>query len=264
MKERLNRVKITGMFYLCLRLTAATCLCAVYLTAQTGGITTKDQKAKEAMDAALKALGGADKIGDIKSLIIKGTYQNNLRGTNYNKHEIRILLPDNFIQITEYPDDTTFHGVSQGKFFTALPSELPMPKAEVERQMQSTNFWPTIRDSAFFLCGTLMKSGFAQLAISSDLKPGVFSLTLNTGQSRFDIHPGQIEFDAKTGYPSVIRYTDDYGGISELRFRDHFSVNGIMFPRVIERINSRGSQFERRIEEVQINPKLSLKDFEGP
>ena len=267
MKGCLNRVKGMGRFSLCLRVVAALCLCAVFLPAQTGGLTTRDQKAKEAMDAALKALGGADKIGDIKSLIIKGTYQ--IKGANLpnrggiDKHEIRILLPDNIINITEYPDATWYHGVSQGKIFAYLPPDAPISRAEHERSLQVNNFWPAIRDWTLFLCGLLMKSGPAPLTISSDV-PGVFNLTLNTGQSMFDIHPGQIEFDAKTGYPSVIRYTDNLGGISELRFSDRFAVDGIMFPRVIGQYDSRGFYYERRIEEVQINPKLSLKDFEGP
>ena len=60
-------------FFLYLRVAVAIFLYAVLLSAQSGGITTKDPKAKEAMDAALKALGGMDKIGGIKSLVIKGT-----------------------------------------------------------------------------------------------------------------------------------------------------------------------------------------------
>jgi len=82
----------------------------------------------------------------------------------------------------------------------------------------------------------------------------------------------QIEFDSKTGYPSVINYAEIpelAGGITVYRFsNDRFSVDGIMFPRVIhlDRTTLYGDKvnYEMRIEEVRINPNLSLKDFEVP
>jgi len=70
MKRHPNRANIRVSFLL--RAAVVACLCTAFLTAQSGGITTKDPKAKETLDAALQAFGGADKIGDIKSLIIKG------------------------------------------------------------------------------------------------------------------------------------------------------------------------------------------------
>ena len=97
--------------YYYLNVVTAICLCAVLLMAQSSGITTKDQKAKEAVDAAIKAIGGADKIDSIKSLIIKGTYTNipdegrvsplgiPLKPTPPAQFEIRILMPDSYIYI---------------------------------------------------------------------------------------------------------------------------------------------------------------------
>jgi len=71
MKEKSKRARVTKKFLFCLHM-AAVCFCTVFLMAQSGGIVTKDQNAKEAVDTALKALGGADKIDGIKSLVIKG------------------------------------------------------------------------------------------------------------------------------------------------------------------------------------------------
>ena len=70
MKRHSNRANIRVRFLLCAAVAA--CLCTAFLTAQSSGITTKDPKAKETLDAALQALGGAGKIEDIKSLIVKG------------------------------------------------------------------------------------------------------------------------------------------------------------------------------------------------
>jgi hypothetical protein len=109
-----------------------------------------------------------------------------------------------------------------------------------------------------FLIGMFVKAGSAPTTFSSRSTPGVFNME--------GIASGEIEFDLKTGYPSVIKYSNIGimdGGNNEMRFGDRFSVNGIMFPRVI--VETTGtSKKERRIAEVQINPKLSLKDFEVP
>jgi len=57
----------------------------------------------------------------------------------------------------------------------------------------------------------------------------------------------------------------DLGFTGEFYFRDRFPVEGIMFPRIITTAAPAASATsERRIEEVQINPKLSMKDFEVP
>ena len=104
--NRINAVNVTVWRSFCLRVgaaMAAACVCAALLTAQSGGITTKDAKAKEAVDAAIKAIGGAGKIGDIKSLVIKGTWSRlpNVRASGLGM-EIRILLPDSFVQIRQF------------------------------------------------------------------------------------------------------------------------------------------------------------------
>jgi len=98
-----------------------------------------------------------------------------------------------------------------------------------------------------------MKAGPEPLTLSSRVTPNLFNMnTTNSGVL------GEIEFDSD-GYPSIVKG----GHIAEMRFNDRFPVNGIMFPRIIT--NNYGlTKTELRIEEVLINPKLSLKDFEVP
>jgi hypothetical protein len=281
MDGQLKRTSGTKWFSICLRSTAAIGLCVAFLTAQSGGIITKDQKAKDAVDAALKALGGSDKIDGIKSLIIKGTGTLDITGrtamaeagtsTEY-EFEIRMLLPDSFIQIVRYPESfvrisryerTEYEGISQEKLLTPqriivppgmnipVPTQ-PPPAMERVLSLMTTANWSR------FLIGMFVKAGSAPTTFSSRSTPGVFNME--------GIASGEIEFDLKTGYPSFIKYSNigiAGGENNEMRFGDRFSVNGIMFPRVI--VETTGtSKKERRIAEVQINPKLSLKDFEVP
>ena len=272
MKEQLKRA--SGGVWFCLRVAAALCLFTVFLIAQSGGITTKDQKAKETIDAAFKALGGADKVGGIKSLVLKGTETTAPNGeiliggipigvSPAREFEIRILLPDSFIRI--YRSPTTYSGVSRG---TLIP---PMNFNDESLINYSTN--NRVDEWSRFLIGTLLMAGSTPIMLSSSSTSGVFTLTKKEGTL------GEIEFDSKTGYPSAIRYKIEntlptgaklVGGLGfeetshrEIRFEDRFSSNGIMFPNVITTTEPT-TITELRIEEVLINPTLSLKDFELP
>ena len=140
MREQLNRMNRIKGFYICLCSAMTIFLYVMLLMAQQGGITAKDPKAKEAVDAALKALGGSDKIDGIKSIIITGTGTDALysprmpldivtvqgkpaidrdsvpievRNTVKFNFEIRMLLPDSFIEIDRFPDRTTYTGISK-------------------------------------------------------------------------------------------------------------------------------------------------------
>ena len=283
-----------------LRTAAAACICAALLTAQSGGITTKDTKSKEALSAALKALGGADKIGGIKSLVIKAKSTSEgfstLNGitkeisTVYDV-EIRILSPDNFVRINRFPaiermpERTSYFGISQGKLLAWPPAvvvsgngnmQIQEEDAETRAKRQASQVNSQMDEWSRFLIGTLAKTGPVPLTLASGSTPGVFTMTKADGEA------GEIEFDSKTGYPSVIRYktagmsnmTVTAGGVSmapskstvdaEMRYRDRFSVNGIMFPRIITAVAPGIRDRELRIEAVQINPNLSLKDFDVP
>ena len=70
------------------------------LSEQAGGVAAKGRKAKEALDAALEELGGADKIGGINSLVLKGIQTTLMNSNEISKYEfeIRILLPDSFVR----------------------------------------------------------------------------------------------------------------------------------------------------------------------
>jgi len=224
-----------------------------------GGITTEDQKAKDAVDTALKALGGADIISDIKSLIIKRT---SLISPDSIMSEYRILLPDNFIEVlqgsvirNQFPEGITYTGISQGKFFLVLQNGVNREAAE---RTVGGVFWGYAKTWSLYVLGILMRSDFVPVAISSGSNPNIFNLTTNTGHPVLDM-PGQIEFDPETGYPLFIRYTNIIGNMREFEYRDRFPVNGIMVPHHITINGGQGMRLE-----VQINPKLSLKDFEGP
>ena len=272
MNEQLNKTKRTFRFSIYLSNIAAVCLCAVLLMAQSRGITTKDPASKEAMDVAIKALGGTDKIDGIKSLVIKGVKSfNSLAG----EFEIRMLLPDNFIIIDRSSISTNYSGVTRE---TAIPPmrimtvsggkivEAPTTEefAKLDEILINHNTNNRKDEWSYFLTGMLMKSGPMLFTLSSGVTSGKFSLTKN------DSPAGEIEFDSKTGYPSIVRYKEiilaPNGNKQEMdrtiRFRDHFSVNGIMFPRIISSTNPRVGDL--RIDEVQINPALNLKDFEIP
>ena len=310
MKEQLKKINVWFLPGLCV---SAVFLCAVLLPAQSGGITTKDPKAKEAVDAALKAIGGTDKIGGIKSLVIRGTDEfvgskavvidGNPVNLTASEFEIRILLPDSFINIRQTQSGMTIYdGVSRRTLVPPKPRSQISPTVKtpdgktIQRSPERIemiarddaaldNYWTDgkLDEWSRFLIGTLMKSGSTPVTISSGSKSGVFTLEKKDGTL------GEIEFDSKTGYPSVIRYKPSeqpkllsgmviLGGMGgampgttgsgqakdeEIRFHDRFSVNGIMFPRVITMPVLTGIR-EVRIEEVLINPALSLKDFEFP
>jgi hypothetical protein len=279
MKKLLNKVNETSRVFL-LAATAA-CLCAVFLTAQSGGIITKDSKAKEVVDAALKALGGADKIGGAKSFIVKGKGTNAVfssmnqgpmakTGSTTNEFEIRILLPDNMFQFEKaaplppLPERTTYRVVSGGESmnFLNFPAIPGMPPAKPAASKDQNVVNRQLQEMARLLVGTLMKSGPMPLTVSSGSSPDRFTVTTPGGELC------EMEFDARGKYPSILRYKV-VDSISKeerdemMQFQGWASVDGIMFPRVI---TTKGETMDRemRIENVQINPKLSLKDFEVP
>jgi hypothetical protein len=225
----------------------------MFLQAQSGGIATQDQKAKEALDAALRGLGGADKIGGINSLVLKGTQTTFMDGREVSNYEfeIRILLPDSFVQINDMaPGFKNALGFSREKRLPAIVTPDAARLNALVNEMKDE--W------AYFLIGTIAKAGPMPLTLSSGSKPVVFTLTTKNGMA------GEIEFDAKTGHPSLVRYSNARQAIDyEIKLQDRFSVNGVMFPRIVT-ITRNNPNVERtlHIEDVQINPKLDLKDFE--
>lgn len=288
------------------------------------GITVKDTQAKTAVNSALRALGGADEIGGIESLIIKGKVIRAIFSSSFDTSEeskmpgmmmktgtfaydaeIRILLPDNFMQIDLHPagnegpfnlfppsdvSTTSYSGVSQGKSLSPLLPMLyigsvpQMPDADTQDKLQADAANDQINQWSRFLIGTLAKSAPLPLTLASGAAHGVFAL------EKMDGDFGEIEFD-QIGYPSVVRYKtpgvpvpifskDQATGKSvvkvplkpdidnmvdaEIRFKDRFSVDGIMFPRVVHWLTPGMRDMELWIQEVQINPNLSLEDFEVP
>lgn len=265
MKKLIKRIILVKILLIFLCIVVTIFVCAAILPAQSSEIKTKDQKAKETLNAALKALGGADKIEDIKSLIIKGK-QNRDDSNETGEFEIRILWPDDYIHIrSDSAAPPPISGVSQGIILVPInppPSE----------RMLGWMLWRDMLKTTHVMMGTIMKPGIGQVILSSKNKSGVLDLALLPFEEDL---LSDIEFDAKTGYPSVIRHKESSsfgGGAIEYQFSgERFSVGGVMFPRVIKMITTRspyvGGELvtqEWLVEEVLINPKLSLKDFEVP
>jgi len=170
--------------------------------------------------------------------------------------EIRVLLPDSFIKINRTADQIRYSGISKGTLLTLIPprgtvagmsDEIrhPNPPAnDIEAKNQATIFNTRTDEWSRFLIGMIMKTGAVSLTLSSGSKPGEFTMAKTEGDLC------EIEFDSKAGYPSVVRYKEvsplpnvPSKGVpvilgqrivdQEIRFRDRFSVNGIMFPRII-------------------------------
>ena len=278
------------LFFLCLRSVVVVCVFAVFLSAQSNSIPVikDDKKALEAMIATLKTLGGGEKIDNINSLIIKGTGASTVTATNSAlpdlkmgastfEFETRIMLPNECVTIVRYPDRVVYTGISQDKMLTSywgqfsgtVGQNLVMIYTERER-IECSNI----------LVGMLMKSGPRPLSLASTKKTDIFDIIVIGGGPAWSSNPrlragiiSELEIDSKTGYPSVITYSElaDVGGGSTVyKFStDRFSVDGIMFPRAINttriiRIGGGKNTSEWRIDEVKINPNLSLKDFEVP
>jgi hypothetical protein len=163
--------------------------------------------------------------------------------------EIRILLPDSLVQIKYLaPGRQNALGFSQEKRVPAITTPDKATLNAIVNEMKDE--W------AYILIGMLAKDGPMPLTLSSGSTSGVLTVTTKNGMA------GEIEFDAKTRYPSVVRYrntrlANDY----IIKFQDRFSVNDIMFPRIIT-ITDPMVVKELNIDDVQINPELNLKDFE--
>jgi len=257
----------------------------MFLTAQSNGIAIKDSKAKEAVDAAHKALGGADKVNGIKSLVMSGTGTNAVftltnqgpmktTGSITYEFEIRILLPDNIFQVEmvnkggSLPSSTTYRIVSNGEAFIRTMPEL-LTSSNVNASKSSNLINRQLQEMARLLIGMLIKAGPMPLTVTSGSTPERFTITTTGGGNE----TYEVEFDAKGKYPSIVRYKipsvkmlDREIGIEQnvmMKFRERVVVDGVMFPRVITS-KAEAMDREMRIEKIQINPKLTLKDFEIP
>jgi hypothetical protein len=257
----------------------------VLLTAQPGKIAAKDQKAAEAIKVAITALGGEKNIDNIKSLILTGTTKF-YSGSAVDETEIRILLPDNYLRIDKRivaGDMTRYASASKGESQNAAFNGTGNPMlAGISNE---------VNRFSCLLMGVLLKGDpVAPLTIS----------TVAGASDRFSIAKesgalGEIEFDPKERYPLLISYKDAVRNVqpplvtktasskpgkfdfsirlrhgeeelidSIMRFKDRVATNGVMFPETIV-FESRGKAVsELKIEKVQINPKLTLADFEIP
>ena len=265
---------------------------ASLLMAQSGQITSKDQSATTAIANAKKALGGETNIEGVKSLVLTGTSKTRQQnGSNItNNFEIKILLPDNFLWINQpqfsIPGQgsiSMYNGISNGEIISgAFVGTERMPQAKMDLKDQNA-INAQLDGFARLLIGAILKSDpVAPINVSATSTPNKFSITTTRGTLC------EIEFDSEDGYPSNILYKEvvskppqmskdpKSGGMvigpsgetetvdSFMRFKDRIAVEGILFPKTII-YESRGNiDRELQIEKIQINPKLSLKDFELP
>ena len=252
-------------------------VCVALLSAQSGKITAKDQKSADAITAAITALGGEKNINNIKSLILTGT-------TKYFSHsgvdetEIRILLPDNYLRIEKRigRGSTIYYkasnGESQRRGFDGTGNALHGSEAnEVNR-------------FASLLMGLLLK-GDPVAPVTISAASGLsdrFSIAAETEAIE------EMEFDPAGKYPLLVSFKDAVTNIggpvitktekgriislstehkivdSVMRFTDRVVVDGVMFPGTIVFESGGKTVWELKIEKIQINPKLSLADFELP
>jgi len=253
----------------------------VLLMAQSGRITAKDQRATQAITEAITALGGEKNIDGIRSLILTGTSQ--LAGNPIRQEvELRILLPDSFLWINTSNimgnKMVRYNGASKGELLNAS-----FMGAERIPSITADSLDAQLNRFANLLMGALLKSGpIAPLTLSSTAgASNRFSIEKATGLL------GEIEFDPQGKYPLLISYkdvvqlppqmpknprkkmtiTDLSPGTSVVdavvRFKDRASIDGVMFPRTIV-TESQGDIREFRFGNIQINPNLTLKDFEIP
>jgi hypothetical protein len=287
-QTRWNILRHRGCVILCCLIMAAGG--AVSLIAQSGKITTKDQKAAAAITAAKKALGGEKNIDGIKSLILTGTSKALQPDRSYTtfKIEIRMLLPDSILWINKTSVGesglTMYSGVSKGElrdaaFFGTQQTQGP------ERDLRDQKAVNAQLDRfAYLLMGALLKSDpIAPITIAP-----VSGTADKFSMSKAEGVLGEMEFDSKGKYPSLIRYKETVRKLQPIssnpvagrtdvslfgrteivdaiiRFKDRVATDGVLFPRTIS-YESRGNiDREMKIEKVLINPKISLEDFELP
>jgi len=271
---------------------------ASFLPAQSGEILPKDQKAIEAIAAAKKALGGEKNIDNIKSLILTGTEKQLQPAGNYSQHrfELKIMLPDNFIWITHMATTPRgasyrYHGVSNGELRSEMYTGTERaPKVVPQNFNMQTAANVQLDVTSRLLIGAVLK------VLKSDPADPITILAIPDIHNRFSITSTRgmfvdVEFDPKDKYPSSVMYKTTVPPIftaqpanskpgsitiipssdkpevvdAVIRFKDRVAVDGVMFPKNIIYENADGNVFrELLIEKVQINPKLSLKDFELP
>jgi len=251
----------------------------VLLKAQSEIIASKDPKAAEALTASIKALGGEKNIDAIQSLILTGT-TTFAQTKVVEEVEVRIFLPDNVIWISKRPMYIRYNGVSNGVSRNAGfagKERMGVPTSTAQDELKRL---------AILLIGTALREGpVAPLTLSSVAGASdKYNITNATGDL------GVVEFDPKDKFPSFIGFKDvvaDYlsepttvpgtnimrttlGGPETknvdagMRFKDRVAVDGIMFPMTI--VFESGGEVDRevRFEKIQINPKLTVADFEIP
>jgi len=243
----------------------------VLLTAQH---TTKDQKAAEAMAAAIKALGGEENIDGIRSLILSGTLKSN---SLVKKIEIKMLLPDNFLWIEERGTVGTkiidYYGISKGEYRSAGFA------GNFKRMMPPVDYRDEFNRFSCLMMGMLLKSDVPLTIASMTDSSNRFRVAKATGEQ------WEIELDSMEKYPNLISYEDavilpmkmfqdpvtkmsvvGHGDTvvvnAVTRFKDRVAIDGVMFPKTIV-FESRDIT-EVQLEKIQINPKLTLDDFEIP
>jgi len=258
----------------------------VPLMSQSGKIAAKDPKAAEAMTEAIKALGGEKNIDNIKSLILTGTMTWASQKGRVDKIEIKILLPNNILRTSEVTISglRVYQGITKGELINTTFSGTNRVNTS------SFGYDYELAEFARLLTGALLRGG--------PVDP--LTITSITGISdKFSVAAtteilGEIEFDPKEKYPLLISYkglmtidfdssswqmtTDPKTGMSRgslqlgrnvvvdtvMRFKDRSAVDGVMFPRTIV-YERQGEVFrELKIDKIQINPKLTLADFEIP
>ena len=276
------------LIYIVIVLTALTINDSV-LVAQHGNISAKDKKSIDAMTEAHKSLGGST-IDNIDSLILTGSQISGVFETRAStskmtrimetvcEFEIRVQFPDDFIHIRRCPDLMNglviYYGISNGSMFS---DSATLQNEVLSRSTPDSSV--ALDEWNRLLVGMIMKNISTPLMLSTDSSD-------NFVIKNEDRLLGTIVFDVKDKWPAKINYNVTalvpvlskgsdgrmvYAGDSRseersayVQFSDRFSVDGIMFPKTITRVNSGEVEVAMTINDVKINPKLSKEDFGIP
>ena len=239
------------------------------LIAQQSNIITKDSRSANVVAEASKSLGG-EKVESIKSLILTGNEKRSVftpadptnlmdlssmkkTGEQLLKFEIKVLFPDNLIMITQ---DQKGNNIGYLSNHSGNPLEINILRG--------------------ILLGMIMKTDDMPLTISVNSN-NEFTLEKNDGLY------GTINFDTKNKWPSNIehRYVGQVPVMTTLpdgktrldikpgneehvsiQFSERFTVDGVMFPKIIRSLIEGQRDRTLEVTNVMINPPLTQKDFE--
>ena len=258
----------------------------IVLVAQEGSISTNDKKSMDIAAAARRSLGG-QKIDSINSIILTGNLKSGIfstlestgkttrTGETLCEFEIKILFPDNFVQTTRCTsnDAVSYYGIINEEVFsisTTLDGELK--NHSIRDASLALDGWNRLS------AGMIMKSFSTSLILSANSNDDFIIERdgILLGTMVFDVKdnwPARIDYKATVQSPEFSRNKDGamipagtkiVESPSYVQFSDRVSVDGLMFPKTIRQVIPDRTDLTMTINDIKINSKLSIADFDIP